>query len=179
MPRKISDIKKVLLKQRVKFDKLAFLHIASSGYENYSLPLMIPFASYLRALRQRHGLRQDEFAALLGYEQSYISALEIGTRGPPPEEFFRKLVLALSLDQLEEEELGEVRRQSQRRFTLPHEASAEIFIMFNDLWENLDRIHPAQVRMIQEILRMPAVMAERSKAEPARIRRKAKEEAKM
>lgn len=140
---------------------------------------MIPFAPYLRGLRQRHGMLQDEFAELLGYEQSYISALEIGMRGPPPDEFFKKLVSALKLDESEQEELSKVRRQSQRRFALPHNAPADVFIMCSDLWENLNRIHPAQVRMIQEIIRMPMAMAERYKPEPVHTRRKRAREVKM
>ena len=48
---------------------------------------MSPFSHFLHELRLRHQIRQSELAELLGYEQSYISALEIGAKGPPTEEF--------------------------------------------------------------------------------------------
>lgn len=48
---------------------------------------MSPFSHFLHELRLRHQIRQAELAELLGYEQSYISALEIGAKGPPTEEF--------------------------------------------------------------------------------------------
>ena len=56
---------------------------------------MNPFSHYLHDLRMRHEIRQSELAELLGYEQSYISALEIGAKGPPTPEFIEKLILAL------------------------------------------------------------------------------------
>ncbi|HEX5806423.1 MAG TPA: helix-turn-helix transcriptional regulator [Macromonas sp.] len=39
---------------------------------------MSPFSLSLHDLRLRNGLRQAELAELMGYEQSYISALEVG-----------------------------------------------------------------------------------------------------
>lgn len=45
-----------------------------------------PFATFLRTLRVRSGMRQHELAKQLGYEQAYVSALELGNK-PPSEEF--------------------------------------------------------------------------------------------
>lgn len=39
----------------------------------------------------RHGVRQVELAERIGYEQSYISALEAGAKGPPTPEFIDRL----------------------------------------------------------------------------------------
>lgn len=133
---------------------------------------MIPFAAYLRNLRHRHGLHQDELAKLVGHEQGYISALELGTKGPPPAQFFERLISALHLDQQQKEELDEIRRQSQRHFSLSPDAPAEIYRMCNDLWAQIDRMHPAQIRMIQEVIHMPAALSERYMPEPGRLRRR-------
>ena len=51
---------------------------------------MSPFSHFLHELRLQHQIRQSELAELLGYEQSYISALEVGIKGPPTDEFVRK-----------------------------------------------------------------------------------------
>lgn len=48
---------------------------------------MSPFGQLLHELRQKSGLRQVELAERMGYEQSYLSALELGVKGPPPTEF--------------------------------------------------------------------------------------------
>jgi predicted transcriptional regulator len=50
-----------------------------------SLEFMSPFSHFLHELRLQHQIRQSELAELLGYEQSYISALEVGIKGPPTE----------------------------------------------------------------------------------------------
>jgi predicted transcriptional regulator len=50
---------------------------------------MSPFSHFLHTLRMRLEIRQAELAALVGYEQSYISALEVGLKGPPTEETSR------------------------------------------------------------------------------------------
>ena len=44
---------------------------------------MSPFSQLLAETRRRHGLRQIDLAELLGYEQTYLSALEVGAKGPP------------------------------------------------------------------------------------------------
>ena len=45
----------------------------------------------------RHGIRQTELAELIGYEQTYISALEVGKKGPSTPEFVERLISALML----------------------------------------------------------------------------------
>lgn len=56
---------------------------------------MSPFARQLHELRLRHGIRQNELAELIGYDQTYISALEVGLKGPPTPEFVDKVVATL------------------------------------------------------------------------------------
>ncbi|WP_310317448.1 helix-turn-helix domain-containing protein [Paraburkholderia terricola] len=49
-----------------------------------------PFAVFLRGLRLRSALSQTDLAKKLGYEQAYVSALELGTK-PPSTEFLERL----------------------------------------------------------------------------------------
>lgn len=69
-------------------------------------------------LRLRHGIHQTELAELLGYEQSYISALEIGTKGPPTPEFFAKLAQSFDMRDAEQHELEQIAEASQRKLAL-------------------------------------------------------------
>lgn len=68
---------------------------------------MSPFSQFLHDLRMRRRLRQADLADLLGYEQSYISALEVGLR------IIRKVLImpAVSL----EERAEPVRRLKRRK----------------------------------------------------------------
>ena len=68
---------------------------------------MSPFAKLLRDYRIKSGLRQKELADLLGYEQSYLSALELGLKGPPNREFAGQLIRVLELDEEEQITLRE------------------------------------------------------------------------
>lgn len=62
----------------------------------------------------RHNVRQVELAELLGYEQSYISALEVGLKGPPTQEFVERLKAALPVSSVEQQELLTAAEVSQR-----------------------------------------------------------------
>lgn len=62
---------------------------------------MSPFAEFLRHLRNQRQLRQRDLACRLGVNQSYISALELGIKGPPPSEFAQQLLVRLNLTEQE------------------------------------------------------------------------------
>ncbi len=61
-----------------------------------------PFSELLYQLRCHYDVWQTELAERLGYEQSYISALEIGLKGPPMEEFVQRMEAAVPLTPTED-----------------------------------------------------------------------------
>ncbi|MGV8991614.1 MAG: helix-turn-helix domain-containing protein [Thiobacillus sp.] len=113
---------------------------------------MSPFSLYLTELRRRRGIRQGELSALVGYEQSYLSALEIGLKGPPTHEFVERLIEVLSLPSDEQMALEEAFRASQRKFTLPLKTDEEVFRLANRFWEKLPSLSPVMIRVIKELL---------------------------
>ncbi len=76
---------------------------------------MNPFACLLHTIRMQRGIRQTELSDLIGYEQTYISALEIGKKGPPTPEFVEKLIPALDLKGEEREHLLKAVEASNRK----------------------------------------------------------------
>jgi transcriptional regulator with XRE-family HTH domain len=76
---------------------------------------MSPFARQLNELWLRHGIRQNELAELIGYNQTHISALEVGLKGPPTPEFVDKVVATLPLTPAKQEELRTVAKASDRK----------------------------------------------------------------
>lgn len=120
---------------------------------------MSPFSTAFRELRTFCGLRQAEFASQLGYEQSYISAIELGTKGPPSIDFVERLTQRLELDEHWQKRLLEALDESQRKIILPNEVSDETYKMFNELRRQIGALHPAQVELIQMALRMPAMLS--------------------
>lgn len=119
---------------------------------------MSPFSTLFRELRISCELRQAEFASQLGYEQSYISAIELGIKGPPSVDFIERLVQRLELDEHWQKRLHEALEESQRKIILPNESSDELYRMFNALRRQIGALHPAQVELIQMALRMPAML---------------------
>lgn len=115
---------------------------------------MSPFCLYIRHLRKRYKVSQGELAKRMGYEQGYISGLELGKKGPPNKEFEKKLIQALKLNVDEQEVLSQAIKESQRIYKIPSEAPIEIFRLVNLFWHELRRLHPAQVKMISETLRL-------------------------
>ena len=137
---------------------------------------MSPFSEFLHQLRRRYDVRQTELAALLGYEQSYISALEIGLKGPPTEEFVQRLGAALPLSDAEREQLRQAAHVSNRKVVLEPDAPPDHFLLLDDLRKELHEASPRQIRMIREILRMRDTLTMPDERPLPRIRRRRRTE---
>ena len=95
---------------------------------------------------------------MLGYEQSYLSALELGSKGPPTPEFVDRLVVALKLNDDETAKLKEAVEASQRKIQIPFDASPSVYFLFHELRQQIDSLHPCQVEAMLAILRLSASM---------------------
>lgn len=115
---------------------------------------MSPFALLLRDLRLSRKLRQSELAVLVGYDQTYISALEIDLKGPPTPEFVEKLIGALTLQPEDAAHVRRIARASRRRYRLEGEAPEHVFHLLDHLFEKLPSVTLAQTRVIREVLNM-------------------------
>jgi transcriptional regulator with XRE-family HTH domain len=109
---------------------------------------MSPFASYLRELRQRRGLKQKEVAELLGYEQSYLSSLEKGLKGLPRRAFMDRLISKLALDSEEVAELDRVLKCSDRRVLLPANASPREYTLLHKVRDLSGCLDDQQIELI-------------------------------
>lgn len=138
-----------------------------------------PLSIFLRELRLRSGLTQLQMGSLLGYEQAYMSSLELGLKSPS-KQFLLKLTAALELNEKDRNDLESAAKQSNRRFTLPPEASTQAYVFCNALWEKIEHLYPAQIAAMAELLKMDEQMLARPRYTPARIhRRHSKVEADM
>src|SRR5690606_124584 len=108
---------------------------------------MSPFALYLRELRRRRSLKQREVADLLGYEQTYISALERSIKGPPKRDFLTRLIRGLELSDFERDELDEALRLSKRHVSLPCAASIHEYELIRALEPQLGQLNSTQIAL--------------------------------
>lgn len=116
---------------------------------------MSPFANYLKKLRGRRSLRQKEMAKRLGYEPSYISALERSEKGPPKEDFIQRLTRVLDLNEDEQAGLLAALDVSGRQISIPAYASECEYKLLHNLEPKLGHLHPVQIRLIEFVLKLP------------------------
>lgn len=133
-----------------------------------------PFSVFFRDLRLRHGLRQQEMAEQLGYEQGYISAIELGKKSPS-EDLLRRLAKEMDLSGPDREALSQAVKESKRKYVLPDEVPTETYRLCSELWEKIDRLYPAQIRAIRELIRIDDQMAEQPRYPAQRVRRRTKD----
>lgn len=140
---------------------------------------MSPFSEMLHALRMRHGMRQAELADALGYEQSYISALEVGLKGPPTPEFITRLIKAFSLSIAEQQLLHDAVGASHRKLVIDADTPQDIYWLLKDLRDQVDSLSPVQIRMMRDLLSMKGAIKEELPDPVRRLKRRRKEEATM
>lgn len=127
----------------------------------------------------KHGIRQVDLAALIGYDQTYISAIESSLKGPPTSEFVCKLGEALSLTQQELLELRAAADASQRKLIVDLDTPEDAYWLLKDLRDNFQSLNSTQIRVIRDILRLSGDENKLSSEPVRRIRRRSRSEAVM
>lgn len=133
---------------------------------------MSPFAKLLREHRLQRGLRQKDLAELIGFEQCYVSALELGFKGPPHQDFVSKCIEVFELNDEEQAELGEAVAASQRKIAVPSEAPTDIYWLCHRLRQQIDHLHPLQVELINTALSLPVKFDLKQSGQATRLRRR-------
>jgi transcriptional regulator with XRE-family HTH domain len=140
---------------------------------------MSPFASTLHKIRMQHGICQAELADLIGYEQTYISALEVGKKGPPTQEFVEKLISALNISGLERERLLEAAEASCRKLVIDNDMPQDVYWLLRDLKKHLHDLSAVQIQLLRQILAIKESINKEPHIKTHRIKRRKKAEANM
>lgn len=115
---------------------------------------MSPVASLITAFRLQRNLSQKRAMNLLGVEQSYLSAIERGRIDFPKDSFKEKLIIKYQLSEMEIGQLEKAIKISSRRFTLPFDASEEIFELSNEFFNQIDNLTAVQVNYLKLTLQI-------------------------
>lgn len=140
---------------------------------------MTPFANTLHSIRMRYGIRQVELARLMGYEQTYISSLEVGKKGPPTSEFIDKLIDTLGLTEEEAEQLHDAADASQRKFIINDEVPQKVYWVLRDLRQKLPSLTNTQLSLIQFALDMQESSEDKPQDVIRKLKRRNSQEAHM
>ena len=123
-------------------------------------------------------MTQQDLAHQVGYEQAHVSALELGNKNPG-QEFLERLVKALKLSDEDRLEMEVELAASRNRFALPPTASTETFRFCSDLWEKIDRLHPAALQGMHALLTIEEEVTSLPRHQPTRLRRRHFKETQM
>ena len=115
---------------------------------------MTPLSHYLRELRRKRNLLQKEAAEILGYEQSYLSALETGAKGVPKSNFLNQVIKKLELSESEITKLLIAADKSRRVIKVPLSASCFVYELCHELEQQLPTLTDMQLEMIGLVLRI-------------------------
>jgi len=140
---------------------------------------MNPFACLLHTIRMQRGIRQTELSDLIGYEQTYISALEIGKKGPPTPEFVEKLITALDLKGEEREHLLKAVEASNRKLVIDSDMPQDVFWMLQELRDRVSDLTLAEIQLIRQILKLKESYGNNYVEPGYRLHRRKKMEAQM
>ncbi|WP_250537631.1 MULTISPECIES: helix-turn-helix transcriptional regulator [unclassified Caballeronia] len=133
---------------------------------------MSPFSILLHEFRLRSNLRQSDLAEKLGYEQSYLSSLEVGRKGRPTREFVLKVVEVLSLRDQDAEELLQAWEDSCRTIEIPADAPRALYEALNEIRRAMDHLCPAQIEIFRQTARMTGESLDDHKPDRLRIKRR-------
>jgi transcriptional regulator with XRE-family HTH domain len=103
-------------------------------------------------MRTRRGISQNELAEVIGYEQTYISALEVGKKGPPTPAFVDRLISAFDLPLEEQDRLRDALDASQRKLVIDGELPQNVFWMFRELRHRVSELTPEEIQLIRQVL---------------------------
>lgn len=140
---------------------------------------MSPFSQYLFDLRMRLDIRQAELAERVGCDQSYISALEIGVKGPPTQDFLGALANALHFSEKERQEAQRIAAASHRKIVLEPDCPTDVYWMLSELRQKVEMLRPAQIKLIREVLSQTDGFTEQRPQPVRRLKRRQKSEAPM
>ncbi|CAD6882233.1 helix-turn-helix domain-containing protein [Methylomonas albis] len=140
---------------------------------------MSPFSHLLQAIRASRGICQSELSDLIGYEQTYISSLETGRKGPPPQAFIDRLAKVLNLSADEHAQLVEAADASNRKVIIEKEVPLDVYWLFSDLRKHQLDLSPFQVRMIREFILLKETLAAQPEYPVQKIRRRKNREVHM
>lgn len=117
-------------------------------------------------------MRQAELGRVLGYEQSYVSALENDLKQAPPAAFLDALDRALNLSADESGRLRQAREASKRRYAVPPTAARETFEFIHALFSRVESVNAVQLQGFRAILELGDSAPALASAGDGRLRRK-------
>ncbi|MBK3843794.1 helix-turn-helix domain-containing protein [Paraburkholderia aspalathi] len=133
-----------------------------------------PIGIFLRSLRVRAGLRQQELADGLGYDASHVSGVEVGRKNPS-REYLARIANYLRLGPDDRATLQNELADSPTSIQLTPDLPTDEYRMYAELGRKVGRLSPAQIEMVRRVVGFDDELRLRPACAPQRIKRRSKE----
>lgn len=81
---------------------------------------MKPASKLIKQFRLSRNISQKDASLLLGYEASFLSVIETGSKDVPRKQFVEQLIRKYCLSIEEQAQLADAINQSNRKLVIPH-----------------------------------------------------------
>lgn len=109
---------------------------------------MNPASKLIRQLRLDRALSQKEAANLLGYEQSFLSAIEGSSKDVPKKYFIDQIIKKYRLTQEEQKQLNEAIVRSNRKLVIPPKSPESVYNLIYRMNEQIEHLSDRQIKLI-------------------------------
>ncbi len=109
---------------------------------------MNPAAKLIKRFRLDRALSQKEAALLLGYEQSFLSAIEGSCKDVPKKYFVNQVIQKYQLSADEQRQLYDAISRSNRKLIIPPKSPESIYDLIYRMNEQIDHLSDRQIKLI-------------------------------
>lgn len=109
---------------------------------------MNPASKLIKELRLKRALSQKDASRLLGYEQSFLSAIERSLKDVPKKFFVEQLIKKYQLTQDEQNQLIDAIERSNRKLIIPPNSSEKMYDCIYRMNNQISNLSETQLNLI-------------------------------
>ena len=109
---------------------------------------MNPAAKLIKKFRLDRALSQKEAAVLLGYEQSFLSAIEGSCKDIPKKYFINQIIQKYQLNTEEQRQLLDAISRSNRKLVIPPKSPESVYDLIYRMNKQIDHLSDRQIKLI-------------------------------
>lgn len=109
---------------------------------------MNPASKLIKRFRLDRALSQKEAAVLLGYEQSFLCAIESSCKDIPKKHFIDQLIKKYNLSHEEQRLLNQAIVRSNRKLVIPPKSPESVYDLIYRMNEQIEHLSDRQIKLI-------------------------------
>lgn len=115
---------------------------------------MNPASKLIKQFRCSRSFSQKEASQLLGYEQSFLCAVEGGNKDVPKKQFVEQMIRKYHLTQEEQGQLYDALKRSNRKLIIPTKSPETLYELVYRLNSQVKTLNEKQMKLIDFALEL-------------------------